>query len=98
MAKITQEDIKNINEAYYRLKTYAAVARELGFSAGTVKKYVIEGYKPEDQRKIKRFAPTDMPVVFGEYQFRGIDNYGELCVLSEEEKAEIRELWEEVSV
>lgn len=98
MTKITQEDILKINEAYYRLKSYAAVSRELGFSASTVKKYVIADYKPEDQRTIKRFTHMDMPLVFGEYLFRGVDNYGELCVLSAEEKDEIKKLWEEVSV
>ena len=98
MTKITQEDIKRINESYYKLKSYAGVARELGYSAATVKKYVIADYIPEDQRQIKRFTPNDLPLMFGEYLFRDVDNYGELCVLSDEEKEEIKELWKEVGV
>ena len=30
--------------------------------------------------------------------FEGIDNYGDLCQLSDAEKDEIRALWEELSV
>ena len=37
MAKVTNEDIVRFNELYAKLKTYAAVARETGFSASTVK-------------------------------------------------------------
>ena len=39
--KVTEEDKILINELYIKLKTYAAVARETGFSPTTVKKYII---------------------------------------------------------
>ena len=40
-SKVTNEDILRINELYYKHKTYAEVARQTGFAASTVKKYVI---------------------------------------------------------
>ena len=43
--KVTQKDIERINDLYLELGTYAAVAREVGFSASTVKRYVIPGYQ-----------------------------------------------------
>jgi hypothetical protein len=97
--KVTNEDIARINEIYYKVHTYAEVARQTGFSSSTVKKYVIPGWKPVEQANIIRFDANLLP----DYKeaakiFRGIENYGVLCVLSEEEIEEIKELWEELVV
>lgn len=97
--KVTNEDVLRINELYYKHKTYAEVARQTGFSASTVKKYVIPGWAPVDDAKFVRFDLTDLPdhhraVV----KFRGVDNYGDLCVLTNHEKAEIEQLWEELAI
>lgn len=48
-SRVTSEDIIKINEVYFRLGTYAATARETGFAASTVKKYIINGYVPAAQ-------------------------------------------------
>lgn len=97
-SRVTGEDIKKINDLYIKEKSYAEVARQTGFSPATVKKYVIPDYVPIEAMNIKRFTPEDMPVIFGVHLFRGVDNYGELCVLSKEEKDEIYELQKEVSI
>lgn len=39
MAKLTEEKIQEIREAYQRIGTYSGVAKEVGCSAATVKKY-----------------------------------------------------------
>lgn len=44
--KVTPDDILQMNTLYLELKTYAAVARKTGFSAGTVKKYIIPNFTP----------------------------------------------------
>lgn len=95
--KVTNEDILRMNELYYKHKTYAAVARETGFSASTVKKYIVPGWKPVEAANIKRFDFAQLPD-FSSSAFKGIDNYGELCVLTEREQEEIKELWEEMSI
>lgn len=95
--KITTEDIEKINECYYRLKKYAAVARETGFSPSTIKKYVKNDWKPESERKIRKFNANDIPE-FDDKIFNNIKNFGELCVLSSLEKKEIEELWGELSL
>ena len=43
MAKtvVTQEMIKEINELYTEIKTYAGVARKIGIAPTTVKKYIV---------------------------------------------------------
>ena len=98
-SKVTNEDILRINELYYKHKTYAEVARQTGFSAGTVKKYVIKGWEPVSAENIKKFDPAQLP----DFQeavkiFRDIDNYGNLCVLTDFEKNEIKELWKEMAL
>ena len=96
MKVITKDDIKKINELYLELHTYAAVARQTGFSPATVKKYVIPGYAVVDESSIKRYDREKLPDFTPEI-FRGVD-WGDLCVLSQEEIKEIYELWKEVEV
>lgn len=95
--KVTIEDIKLFNELYYKHKTYAEVARQTGWSASTVSKYIDKNYVPVVQESVKRFDMSTMPE-FTTERFVNIVNYGDLCVLSEEEKKEIVELWEELAV
>lgn len=98
-SKVTNEDILRINELYYKHKTYAEVARQTGFAASTVKKYVISGWTPVAAENIVRFSIEQIPDFQDSVKiFRGIDNYGELCVLSEHEVKQIEELWAEMVI
>lgn len=98
-ATITKEQIKKINQLYYEYHNYSKVGREMGIAPTTVKKYVDPTYKPIKEEDIIRFNPeTDMPKEFSTDIFLGTDNFGTLCVLSEEEKAEIEILHREMEV
>lgn len=98
-SKVTNEDILRINELYYKYKTYAEVARQTGFAASTVKKYVISGWKPVKVENIVHFDMAQLPDFTKAAElFRGINNYGNLCVLTEYEKNEMKKLWEELAV
>ena len=98
-SKVTNEDILRINELYYKHKTYAEVARQTGFAASTVKKYVDKNWEPVKTENIIRFDLVNLPN-FSEATeiFRGMENYGDLCILSKEEKEEMKSLWEELAV
>lgn len=96
-SKVTSEDILRINEIYYKTKVYAETARQTGFSASTVKKYVIPGWQPVVTENIVRFELSQIPE-FDSSIFKGVDNYGDLCVLTEREKEEIEGLWGELAV
>ena len=96
-SRVTNEDIIHINELYYKYKTYAEVARQTGFAASTVKKYVIPGWQPVLETKIIRFNMSDLPDS-PHPGFVGLNNYGELCVLTSDEKEELKGLWEEMAV
>lgn len=93
--KVTLDDIQTINRLYYNLHSYAAVAREVGFSPATVKRYVNPSWKPVDESKIKRFKVEDLPQ-FNFMCFMGHENLGDLCELTEDEQAEVEALWEEI--
>ena len=98
-SKVTNEDILRINEIYYKTKVYAETARQTGFSASTVKKYVIPGWQPVAVESIKKFDPAQLPDFQEAVQiFKGITNYGNLCVLTPSEQDEIKELWKELAV
>ena len=91
------EDIQRINELYYKYKTYAEVARQTGFAPSTVKKYVDPNWQPLNEIEVVKFTKDDLPD-FTTDIFRGVKNFGDLCVLSEEERKEIEELWKELSI
>jgi hypothetical protein len=98
MAKrVTNEDIILINEIYYKTKSYAETARQTGWSAGTVSKYVDKNFTPIAEAEVKRFLITDLPE-FSPSPFDGVDDFGELCIMSEEEEEEIKELWKELVI
>ncbi len=97
MARVTSEDILRMNEIYYKTHVFAEVARQTGFSASTVRKYVDVNWKPVENENIIKFDMNDIPE-FDSSIFRGIDNYGDLCVLTEREKEEMIDLWRELAV
>ena len=95
--KVTTDDIKQFNELYYQHKSYAAVARITGWSASTVSKYIDKNYTPAAETDIKRFDMSSMPE-FDSTALEFANNYGDLCVLSDEEQKQIEELWKELVI
>lgn len=96
--RVTSEDILRMNEIYYKTHVFAEVARQTGFSASTVRKYVDVNWKPVEQKNIIRFDVSQIPTELDTSIFRGLDNYGDLCVLTAYEKEEMKELWEEMAI
>lgn len=89
--KVTADDIRKMNELYYQYHSYAEVARQTNWSPSTVRAYIDKNYSPIKEENIIRFNPaTDMPT-FSTAMFVNVDNYGDLCVLSEAERAELEE-------
>lgn len=97
MKRVATEDILQMNSLYFQYKNFAEVARQTGFSASTVRKYVDVNWKPVVSENIIRFEMKDLPE-FDTTCFKGIDNYGDLCVLTGREQEEMKELWKELLV
>lgn len=95
--RVTSEDILRMNEIYYKTHVFAEVARQTGFSASTVRKYVDVNWKPIENENIIKFDMNDLPE-FDTTCFKGIENYGDLCVLTEREQDEMKELLKELVV
>lgn len=49
--KVTYEDILTINKLYYEDPVYSHVAKKTGFSAATVKRYIIPDFQPLKERE-----------------------------------------------
>ena len=98
-SKVTNEDILRINELYYKHKVYAEVARQTGFSASTVKKYIDKNWQPVTAENIIHFDLAELPDFTRAAElFKGIDNYGNLCMLTQREQEEIKNLWTELVI
>ena len=96
---VTKEKIKQINQLYYEYHNYAKVGRELGIGAATVKKYVDPNYAPVDESLIIRFDPEkDMPREFSTKSFMEVEDFGDLCILTEDEREEIEILHGEMEI
>lgn len=95
---ITQEMVKEINELYLQIGTYAGVARKIGIAPTTVKKYVVPNYTAESTIQKKVFDKNKLPKDIDFSPFANKEDWGDLCVLSEQEKEEIKELWKELSM
>lgn len=96
MARVTQEDIIRINDIYYKCRTYAETARQTGFSASTIKKYVIAGYQPTESVQQKKFTaplPEFDPMVFVQKE-----DWSSFCEYTVEEASRIEELWKEMTL
>lgn len=101
-SQITQDQIIEMNELYLQIGTYAGVSRAMGGrpASSTVKKYIIPNYISREQIKVKKFDTEVLPTfsTFSPEIFTDVDNWGDLCVLSEEEEREIIELWKELLI
>ena len=96
-SRVTSEDIVRMNEIYYKTHVFAEVARQTGFSASTVRKYVDTNWKPVEAENVVKFDMAQLPN-FDIRAFNGLENFGELCVLSSQEKEEIMRLWKEMAI
>ena len=93
--RVSPEDIIKFNDLYLELKTYAGVARETGFSASTVKKYIIKDYVSAEKIETQKFS-GDLPEFVPEI-FRKQD-WVSFLDMTKEEYEEIKELWKEMSL
>ena len=92
MKRVTQEDIVLMNEAYLACGTLSGAAKATGWSASTVKKYLISDFKSE--QKVEA-ANIELPPISKVLEQLQGDNL--TCLRPDEEK-EIKNLWKEMLV
>lgn len=91
--RVSEEDIKLMNEAYLLCGTYSGVAKATGWSASTVKKYIVSDFKSEGAQKTVEIS---IPSV--EDTIAYLCNHTDLSCLTESEKTDMKNLWKEVLV
>lgn len=91
MAKrVTEEDIKIINEVYLACGTYSKTAEITRHSASTVKKYILPDYKPAAMS-----VSTDTkiePATIDEAMNYLLSN-SNLCSLTPREREDLKNIW-----
>ena len=93
MKRVGPDDIIKINEAYLACGTYSGAAAATGWSASTVRKYVISDYKSE--QKVEA-VDIELPPI-EEIAEKLPPWYNITCLTPEEEK-EIKQLWKEMLI
>lgn len=93
--KVNEELINKMLELYKEMKTYAAVAREIGVSASTCSKYIKaalseEKNKVEAKKNYIAFDKEIKPIEEIKIEWKDI------CWLSPEEVKDIEDLWKEI--
>ena len=95
--KVTDADKLKFNELYLKLKTYAAVARETGFSASTVKKYIIPNFVSQEdivEQKFDKIIPDTFLCSFP----KNPAEWGQILEMTEFEKTAMEELRKEIVI
>ena len=92
MKRVTQEDIVLMNEAYLACGTFSGAAKATGWSASTVKKYLIPDFKSEQKVEAANIELPPISKVLEQLQGNNLT-----CLRPDEEK-EIKNLWKEMLV
>jgi len=95
MAKLTDEKINEIRKSYAELGIYSQVAKLCGCSPSTVKKYCTGEYELEYATPAITFN-EGIPDVADIKWSKVKEDLAKMSELSEEEFAEIKELWKEL--
>lgn len=96
MARITQEQIEQINELYLVHKNKSLVARLVGVSVASVNKYLIPGYAGKDSVEVD--TDFDESKIIGPAEYETWQSFLDGCRLTPEEWAMLKELQNEVLI
>ena len=93
MRRVTEEDIIQMNEAFLLCGTYSGAAKATGWSASTVKKYIISGYTSQIDAAAQESMITlpDLDKVVA-----NLIQMAHATMLTSEEALEVTELWKEL--
>ena len=92
MKRVTQEDIVLMNEAYLACGTLTGAAKATGWSASTVKKYLIPDFKSQQKNEVTTIELPPISTVI-----ESLKNSRLSCVRPDEEE-ELSVLWKEMLV
>lgn len=90
---VNEEDVIQINEAFLLCGTYSGAAKATGWSASTVKKYIISGYTSQIDTVVRESMITlpDLDEIVA-----NLMQMAHATMLTSEEALEVTELWKEL--
>ena len=94
--KVTQEEIIQINEVYATCHNYTQTSKIVGRSPSTVKKYIIPNYISIKNKNNSNEPPIEFLPIESVINF--LHNNKNITLLSNEEKEELKGLWEELII
>ncbi len=94
--KITDEIKIQINELYLELGVKKRVAEIVGCSPSTVSKYIIEGYV--SQKDKEELPPFNESKITDPKNYKDWVEFFSDCMLTADEKAEMKEIQKEVMI
>ena len=97
---VTENDKIQFNELYLQYGTYAEVARQTGFSASTVRKYIVNNYVSKEKiEEVKNVFYEDIADLRPTFDFpKSLREWQELFLYTKEEKEETEELRKEILI
>ena len=97
---VTENDKIQFNELYLKHGTYAEVARQTGFSASTIRKYIVDNYvSVESIAEIENKFEEDIKNLKPKFDFpKSLKEWQELFEWTKEEKEECEELRKEILI
>lgn len=97
---VTENDKIQFNELYLQYGTYAEVARQTGFSASTVRRYIVDNYvSKETLEEVKNVFHEDIKDLKPKFDFpKSLKEWQELFLYTEEEQQEAEELRKEILI
>ena len=95
MRRVTEEDIIQMNEAFLLCGTYSGAAKATGWSASTVKKYIISGYTSQIDT-VARESMITLPVL--NEVVANLMQMAHATMLTSEEALEVTKLWKELII
>lgn len=95
-SRITEEQIRIINEEYLRCHTYSGAAKAAGCSPSTAKKYIIPNFSP-CAPSIKEYGIEPMPIESVSIFTTSTQIY-KATELTIEEKEELKDFWKEIGL
>ena len=95
MRRVTEEDIIQMNEAFLLCGTYSGAAKATGWSASTVKKYIISGYTSQIDTAAQESMITlpDLDKVVA-----NLMQMAHATMLTSKEAHEVTKLWKELII
>ena len=95
MRRVTEEDIIQMNEAFLLCGTYSGAAKATGWSASTVKKYIISGYTSQIDTAAQESMITlpDLDKVVA-----NLMQMAHATMLTSKEALEVTKLWKELII